>query len=158
MKKSFLIVTILLLVVLSCSFMGCGKKNKIENAVQDFYNAVLESQEKLDILNDAIYDNWYGAIYKDKFNGNINLAIAYAFSDNETLVDEIEANDEVIKGFYKLAKESDLSYEIKAVMQAYNEYYEFTVNVSGSFNSFKESSETNKKALATALKNLSYEI
>ncbi len=158
MKKIVYIVTVLLLVVMTCSFVGCGKKQKIEKAVQEFYDAVLESQEKLDTLADAIYDNWYDAIYDDKYRGDINIAIAYAFSDNEATVDEIKANDETIKTLYKLAKESDLSYEVKAVMQAYNEYYEFVVNVSGSFSTFKESKETNKKALATALKNLSYEI
>lgn len=158
MKNLTKVVTVLLLVVMTCSFVGCGSKKKYENAVQEFYDAVLESQVNLNTLADAIYNNWYDAIYNDDFRGDINIAIAYAFSDNSTIVDEIEANDETIKALYKLAKESELSYEVKAVMQAYNEYYEFVVNVSGSFSTFKESNETNKKALATALKNLNYEI
>jgi hypothetical protein len=43
-------------------------------------------------------------------------------------------------------------------MSAYSDYYEFVVNVSGSFNSFSESKEKLKKELASALKKLSLEI
>ena len=51
-----------------------------------------------------------------------------------------------------------MSDEVKEVMQAYNEYYEFVINVSGSFNSYSANKETLKKALSSALKNLEMEI
>ena len=48
--------------------------------------------------------------------------------------------------------------EVKAVMQAYNEYYSFVIDVSGSFNDFSANKENLKKALSTAIKNLSIEL
>ena len=43
-------------------------------------------------------------------------------------------------------------------MQAYNEYYEFVVNSSGSFKSYSAGKETTKKAPASALRDLQMEI
>lgn len=48
--------------------------------------------------------------------------------------------------------------EIKAVMTAYSDYYEFVVNVSGSYKSYSANKEPLKKALASALKYLSLEL
>jgi hypothetical protein len=43
-------------------------------------------------------------------------------------------------------------------MQAYNDYYAFVMEVSGSFKSFSADKETLKKALASALKDLEFEL
>jgi len=43
-------------------------------------------------------------------------------------------------------------------MNAYAEYYELVVNVSGSFQTYSKSKETLKKQLASALKSLALEI
>ena len=43
-------------------------------------------------------------------------------------------------------------------MSAYSDYYEFVVNVSGSFETYRRDKETYKKALASALKKLSLEL
>ena len=51
-----------------------------------------------------------------------------------------------------------LEQEIKNVMSVYLDYYEFVVNVSGSFESFSASKETLKKELASALKDLQLEM
>ena len=102
--------------------------------------------------------NWYEAIYKDKYSGSIDLAIYYALAANATNIDKIEENEPLIQAAYKKVRDSKLSYEIKSVMTAYAEYYEFVVNVSGSFNSFKAEKETLKMELASALKNLYFEM
>ena len=137
---------------------GAGGKNSEMEKITTFYETVKESQDCLDAVADDIYSYWYDAIYKDKYYGSIDLAISYALDDNKENLDTIEANELIIKPLYKEIRDSELSEEIKAVMSAYSDYYEFVVNVSGSFNSFKDSKETLKKALASSLKDLSLEL
>lgn len=126
--------------------------------INEFYTLVVDSQTCLDALADDIYSYWYDAIYEDAYGGNINYAIAYAMMDNSENLDKIEENEILIQSLYKKIKDSDLSSEIKAVMLAYSDYYEFVVNVSGSFNSYSASKETLKKELASALKRLYLEM
>ena len=158
MKKSLITIistitlTIIMLFSSACTISSSNTK------IQEFYDAVVESQECLDEVGDTIYDYWYNAIYKNSYSGNINLAIAYAKVDCKTSLDFIETNDAVISTLYKTVRDSDLKDEVKEVMNAYSEYYEFVVNVSGSFNSYSKDKEVLKKALATALKNLSLEM
>lgn len=162
-KRIFLLA---LVAVLVCSAVGCGGKAPTEESTEDpmvaklqqFYDLVSESRGLLDEIADDIYGNWYDAIYNDKYSGNINLAIAYAFSDHEADVDRVEELDGQIAELFKEVKESDCSSQIKAVMSAYSDYYEFVINVSGSFKSFSADKETLKKELASALKELSFEL
>ena len=112
----------------------------------------------LDTVADDIYSYWYDCIYEDKYLDNINYAIACAKNDNKDNLDTIEANTEKIKTLYKGVKDGKLSAEIKAVMQAYNDYYTLVVEISGSFNSYSASKETCKKELASALDDLSFEL
>jgi len=140
-------------------FYACESEEEgKEDKVQVFYDKVVESQQCLDILADDIYSYWYDAIYKDKYGGDINTAILYAQLDNSKNLEIIEANESEIQSLYKEIRDTDLSVEIKAVMSAYSDYYEFVVNVSGSFNSYSASKETLKKELASALKDLALEI
>lgn len=141
------------------SFAACGDSAKdTQEKITAFYDTVVESQTCMDELADDIYIYWYDAIYKDKYRGDINLAIAYAQAANSENLEMIEANEPKIQSLYKEVRNSELSVEIKAVMAAYSDYYEFVVNVSGSFNTYSSSKETLKKELATALKNLALEI
>lgn len=135
-------------------FGACGK----EGDIQSFYNKVIESQQCLDIVADDIYSYWYDAIYEDKYGGDINKAILYAQLENSENLDKIKANESEIQSLYKEVRDSDFSLEVKAVMSAYTDYYEFVVNVSGSFKSYSADKETLKKALASALKDLALEI
>lgn len=167
MKKFLAIVLCLLCMACACSCGGkvssgtsggtvnSGGKQSKEEA---FYNLVLDSQGKLDTIADDIYTYWYNAIYKDQYYGDINLAIAAALDDNKENVDVVTTNDETIKSKYKDLKNSKIHDEVKEVMQAYNDYYEFVINVSGSFQSFSKDKESKKKALASALKNLYMEV
>lgn len=162
MKKVFAMILCLLLCfsMAACSLgnvsIGSGSNN-IEK-VEEFYDLVSESQELLDDVADDIYRNWYDAIYNDKFGGNINTAIARALSANSSNVDKIEELDEEIGKLFKEVKDTEQGDLIKAVMSAYSDYYEFVINVSGSFNSFSENKEDLKKELASALKELSFEL
>lgn len=160
-KFSVVLMTIITLFSLmlfpACSGIG-GKEDHSLEKITTFYETVVDSQKRLDTVADDIYSNWYDAIYKDKYYGSIDLAIAYAQDDNKENLEKIEENEPIIQSLYKEVRDTDLSVEIKAVMSAYSDYYEFVVNVSGSFNSYSASKETLKKELASALKDLALEI
>ena len=164
MKKIFKRIAVVILAAISiCSFAilsACGgsKEDKMADKITAFYDSVVASQKCLDETADDIYSYWYDAIYKDKYLGNINYAIAAALDDNKTNLETIEANEPIIQSLYKEVRNSELEDEIKDVMSAYSDYYEFVVNVSGSFNSFSASKETLKKKLASSLKALQLEI
>lgn len=70
----------------------------------------------------------------------------------------LESNEATIQSLYKELRDSEYSSEVKDVMSAYSSYYEFVINVSGSFNSYSSSKETLKKDLANVLKRLSLEL
>ena len=124
----------------------------------EFYEVVSETQELLDIVADDIYTYWYECIYNDKYLENINYAIACAKLDNKENIDKIETNNEKIKDLYSKIRDGELKAEVKAVMQAYNDYYALVIEVSGSFNSYSANKETCKKELSSTLKDLSFEL
>lgn len=151
MKKALSVVLILVMLL---SFGGCGESEKL----QLFYDKVSECQTLLDKVADSIYSNWYDAIYEDEFGEDIDVAIAYAFVENEEEVNKIEALDAEISDLFKEVKDSSQAPIVKDVMSAYSDYYEFVINVSGSFNTYSADKETLKKELASLLKDLSYEL
>ncbi len=126
--------------------------------VSELYDAVCESQSRLDLIADDIYQCWYDAIYNDEYSSDINVAIYTAQIYNSDNLNFVKENDEKIQSIYKDVRDSDLKSEIKAVMLAYNDYYELVINVSGSFNNYSQNKETYKKQLAAALKNLEMEL
>ena len=167
MKHFICVMFTLMLLLTVCLFAGCkdteteGDGSNIDSVYEtatEFYETVTESQTKLDKVADDIYSYWYDAIYNKKYSGNINLAISLAQSSNSTNIEFIKSNETTIQSLYKGLRDSTYSSEVKDVMSAYSSYYEFVVNVSGSFNSYSSSKETLKKDLANALKRLSLEL
>ena len=154
MKKVLTMLLVTITIVINAVACGGGSSKNIEK----FHDLIVESQELLDIVADDIYDNWHGAIYDDEYGGDIDMAILYALGDNSENIEVIKANNDKIKDLYKKAKGSDLELEVKDVMHAYNDYYALVIEVSGSFATFKESKETLKKELASAIKNLEMEM
>ena len=157
MKKviSFLLAVVCLVPMLSScailSFLSLEKET-------EYYEIVSESKYLLDIVADDIYTYWYDCIYDDQYRGDIDYALECAISDNEENIEEIIQNDANIQSLYSQIKDGRLKAEVKAVMQAYNDYYTLVVEVSGSFNSYSAAKETYKKELASALKDLSFEL
>ena len=139
-------------------FTACNLISRVSSSkVEEFYETVVQSQELLDIVADDIYQNWYDYVYEDEYS-TVNSAIYYAQLENEENLKTIEENEVLIRDLYKEVKESKFEYEVKEVMAAYSDYYEFVVNVSGSFETYKQGKEEYKKALASALKKLSLEL
>ncbi len=152
MKKFLAVISLLLAMCLY--FTSCGGSTKKES---EFFDLVSETQELLDEYADDIYSCWYDYIYEDEYL-SVDSAILSAMNMNSDNIDIIESNNERIKELYKKAKDGKLESEVKEVMQAYNDYYAFVMEVSGSFNSFSASKETLKKELSSALKNLEFEL
>ncbi len=157
MKK---ISALLLALSFVLGFCACGSEStsSTDKQLSKFYEAVYESTELLNDVADDIYQNWYDAIYKDKFNEDINIAIAYAQSDHADDITKIKELDEKVSRYFSKVKSGEHSDLIKDVMSAYSDYYEFVINVSGSFKSYSESKESLKKELTSCLRELSYEI
>ena len=144
--------------MLFMSLLGFGAGGKGGANIQSFYDTVVQSQQCLDAVADDVYTCWYDAIFGKKYSGDIDVAIETAISNNSENLNIIETNDEIIKSLYKKVKKSNFATEVKAVMSAYSDYYEFVVNVSGSFRSYSSELETFKKQLASALKDLQLEM
>lgn len=157
-RISLVFLSICLLIVLSgCTLTPAGDLLP-DNSLQSFYEKVSRSQELLDTVGDDIYTYWYDCIYNDKYYDDIDIAIGTALIDNEANIEEIEALDAEIGQLFQKVKDGKHGDKVKAVMTAYSEYYEFVINVSGSFNSYSENLEILKKALASAIRELSYEL
>jgi hypothetical protein len=78
--------------------------------------------------------------------------------DNAENIEKIETLDAEITALFKLVKDTEQGDLVKDIMSAYSDYYEFVINVSGSFKSYSADKETLKKELASLLRDLSYEI
>ena len=157
MAKKIICLVLMALIIVPMALTGCGEED-YSAKIEKFYATVKQSQSCLDEIADDIYDNWHDAIYNKKFGGDINKAVYYAQLDNQSNFSAVETNEPVIHDLYKEIKDSELSTEIKEVMVAYSDYYEFVVNVSGSYESFSANKENLKKDLASALKHLEMEM
>ena len=159
---SIIMAICILVVCTSCktdsSSESTGSNSGDGDTVNRFYNTVKESQENLDIIADTYYEYWYKAIYKDSYNSDINVALLMASYECKDEINKVKGNDELISIYFATAKKTRCQNQVKEVMTAYSEYYEFVINVSGSFSSYSRDKEIKKKALATALRNLQYEL
>lgn len=151
MKK---IISVLLIV---CCLVPAITSCSSEKKESEFYDLVSATQELLDIVADDIYSCWYDYIYEDEYS-SVDSALRYAMIINYDNIETIKSNNEEIMSLYKEIKEGKLSAEVKDVMQAYNKYYSFVIEVSGSFKTYSANKETIKKELSTALKNLLFEL
>ena len=158
-KKVLAPVLLTIILIISCLCGACSaKKGDANSKITEFYNLVSESKKLLDDIADDYYTYWYEAIYKNKYLGDINIALTIAESANTTKINTVKSNDGLIKTAYQSAKSEKYEAILREVMTTYSDYYEFVINISGSFNSYSSGKETKKKALATALKSLSFEI
>ncbi len=132
--------------------------NSVAKKITTFYDTAKTSKILLDIVAEDVYSYWYDAIYKDAYQNDIDIAINTALADNSDTINDIKNNDTLIQSLYKEIRDSELSTEIKAVMSIYLDYYEFAINVSGSFQEYKESIDPLQKQFEDSLKALYLEL
>ena len=93
------------------------------------------------------------------YNNDVSTGVLMAQIENADNLNKIEELDAEINELFKVVKADPTNAQLaKEIMSAYSDYYEFVVNMSGSFNSFSADKETLKKELASLLKELSYEL
>lgn len=160
--KSKTIALCLTIFILIFGLVACGNLEENDETAEEnlfsFYDVLQQQRGLLDNFADEIYAYWYSAIYKGDFDDDIDLAITTVFEDNQRNIKKIQALDVQLKKLYKSAKKSRCEEEVKDAMKAYNDYYSFVMEVSGSFEGFSKEMQGKKKAFATALKNLQMEL
>lgn len=128
------------------------------NVLEQFYNAVDMSYQALLSIDSDIYENWRAAIYDNQFNNDINEAIAAAEDQHVEEISALIELDGTIVELYKAARETEQAELVKSVMMAYSDYYDFVINVSGSFNDYSEGRLEKQKAVSSTLRELLYEL
>lgn len=157
MKISIIKRALAIILVFSIALCFCGCFGGNSNKVNSFYETVSESQVLLDSVADDIYTNWHDAIYNDEFDGDIDIAVLSAQTDHESDLEQIEILDsEIAELFADVKSDKNNGALIKEIMSAYSKYYEFVVNVSGSFDNYSANQENLKKELASLLRDLYY--
>ena len=92
----------------------------------EFYSLVSESKELLDSVSFDINIHWGDYIYNDKYD-SADDAIDAARKKNEDEVRTLEENDKVIRELYQEIRDGKRADEVEAVMEAYDDYYEFVM-------------------------------
>lgn len=113
----------------------------------DFYYLVLSDCTLMEDIGNDVYSYWWDAIWKDKYGGSIDLAVAYALSNNQSDIDTIESDYIKIQGYYnELSHVPDgIHYsEMQEVKEAaeelfdmYEEFYDVVLSPSGSLTDYK---------------------
>lgn len=157
MKKIVSLLLVIVLLVCAFALSACeadDTQDKMSNE-KNFHFLVDSSKFCLDNVAGDIYEYWFDAIFENKYGGDIDEAVNSAYSDNESFVEVIKNNDEVIQKLYNEIKDGELSAEVEAVMQAYNDYYTLVMKVSGTFWSYHNNESSYSIKLMNALSNLS---
>lgn len=157
-KQIFILMAVAVLIITAVIVtVKVIKNKKIEAKVESLYNVMEDTSGILDIVADTIYCNWYDYIYEDEYY-SIDEAVWMAFITEADNIDKIEANDVLIDNMFKEIKENnykdkneDVYYAMVDAYDSYKEYYEFVINVSGSFNSYSAQKETLKKEVKSYL-------
>lgn len=152
---------IILLIIIVMVGMKISNDKKNEELLDNFYSTMEESVDAIDIIADEIYNCWYDSIYKDKYNNSIDYAIECAFDNKRSKVRLVIQNDDVLSDLLDEIEDSNIKEKHPEIYEAvidlydsYTDYYEFTINVSGSFNSYSAKKEDIKKDTRSYLNKL----
>ena len=156
MKK--LLSALLILACVASMMTSCLPGIESYDNEQEFYTLANSTYILLDDVAQDVYDYWRASIYDDEFNGDINYAYSCALEDNEATVDKIYENTEELEILFNKIKNGKLKSEVRAVMEAYNEYYFLVFESTCSFNEYSDQRNPLRQELSRALKNLSYEL
>lgn len=131
-------------------------------AAADFYSDVLSDAALLeDIGNDEV-SYWHDYIYDDAYS-SIEMAVLMAQVDNADSMSTVEANYDGITSAYKellnLPENATSELEenkdaVKDVYDAYVEFYDTVMDVTGNYNSFSDAFHETDNAMSSAIKKL----
>lgn len=168
-KKKLLPIILAVIAVIAASVGFFVFKNVREKAIDDykdkaltFYVMVLSDAAKLeDIGNDEV-GYWYDYIYNDSYS-SIESAVLMAQIDNSGAMDTVEKNYSEIVSLYRDLLEvpkgapdelAELKDAVKDTYDAYADFYDTVMNVTGSYKSFSEAFHDTDNAMSKAIKKL----
>jgi predicted nucleic acid-binding Zn ribbon protein len=169
-KKGPLFIAIAIILVLAIAIgSAVSASNKEQRAAaakasyladaSEFLSFSLTAGSNVEDIVDTIQTYWYDSIWKDKYGGDINNAIAYAMRDKSSAIDKAETHFYTMQSLYNRLRyvPDDIADEDRyyierianAVCDLYDVYYEFyqmAVDPSGSYNSYSAANKdvTNK--------------
>ena len=159
-KKAPLFIAIAIILVLAIgigSFVSASNKEKRAAEAKaaylayayEFLSFSLTAGSNVEDIVDTVQTYWYDSIWKDKYGGDINNAIAYALRDMSSEIDTAESHFYTMQNLFSLLRyvPDDISDEDRyyieriadAVTDLYDVYYEFyqmAIDPSGSYNSY----------------------
>lgn len=161
-KKAIIPIIILIVIALLVGaliwWVNYNKKQEHEQ-LQEIYDCLTKSTDLLDIVADDIYSCWYNAIYKSRTDISVAVATSEINTQEEREQVEIYTNElydlvtELKNNNYN-EKHQDTYNTIMDAYDKYKEYYEFTINVSGSFKTYSNDKETLKKEVRSCISKL----
>lgn len=134
--------------------LSSGKATSADSALQNFYTNVSYANDLMVLIAETIAGNWYDSIYKDKFNNDIDEAIIAAQDKCSNEINTLKAMDGTIVSLYKDLRNSPQKAQVEAVMDAYNDFYRFALNVNCSYSEYKVEIKPIEDALTNALRQL----
>lgn len=148
---------VVLIIVGSVIAMFMSNNSNLNSKAKQIYDVMNDTSDLLDDVADEVYSCWYGYVYEKEYK-SVDAALLDAYVNEADTINKIKANDVLIEDLLKQLK--DKNYKNKnenaynSMLDAYDsykEYYEFVINVSGSFNSYSAKKEELKKEVKSYL-------
>lgn len=169
-KKKIVIPVILAIVAVIAIGIGAfiailNREKAIEDYMENastFYSVVLSDAAKLENVGNDETSYWRAYIYDDKYS-SIESAVLAAQIDNADTIDKLEFNyDRIVLLYKKLidlprnpsSELEELKDAVKDAYDAYVNFYDTVMNVSGSYKSFSESFSDTDDEMSRAIKKL----
>ena len=161
---AIVIIAVVALVIgfVTNSIAQSGKITAYKESADEFYSSLLSDAALLEEIGNAEVNNWHDYIYDDAFL-SIELAVLMAQADNADAMTTVEANYDGITAAYKellyLPKGADDELEeiqdaVKETYDAYVNFYETVINVSGNYESFSDAFHETDEELSRSIKKL----
>lgn len=161
-KTIYIILSIIGIIIILMSItipIIINSKKTIKEDNQNTANTLFSSQVLLfngDILNNCIIleeiandikSYWYASIYEDKYNGDIDDAVAQALKDHKENIETVKNNKENITKNYNKIKYlecysvycQDIKNNVSKIYDSYLNFYDLATNPSGSYTEFSNS-------------------
>ncbi len=133
-----------------------------KTAASEFYSAVSSDALLLEDIGSDIVNNWHDYIYDDAYT-SIESAVLMAQIDHADDISTVKENYDKITSAYKnlldLPENSTSELEeikdaVKGAYDAYVDFYETVMDVSGNYRSFSDAFHTTDSTMASAIKKL----
>ena len=128
---------------------------------QEFYLLVSDTKTLLDDVSSTVCNNWYDALYENRFGGSSNEAIEDALESKEEDINTIHQNNDRIIELYQELRDSSsyILYDAQTVIVSYNAYYSATLEItSNTYDFYSSTTQSTRLELSIALKNYNVEL